>query len=114
MLNELKVRTALSEAKSELIELESKTNPSGDDTVKIIKLKERIETLKVVLGDERKALIKDKIREMGMSEGEVLRGSILVLESILVQRGFTTEEELQASLINVVKHLRSRNGSSGN
>lgn len=114
MLNENKIRTALAETRKELAELESKTEPTGDDTVRIIKLKERVETFRVVLGDERKALIKDKIKEMGMSEVEVLRGSILVLESILVQRGFTTEDELQASLINVVKHLRSRNGSSSN
>lgn len=114
MLNEAKVRLILAESRNELAELEAKTNPTGDETVKIIRLTERIETLKVIVGDERKTLIKDKIKEMNMTEHEVIRGSLLVLESLLVQRGFTTEEEIQTSLINVVKHLRSRNGSSSN
>lgn len=114
MLNETRIKSVLADTKKELTELESKTNPSGDDTVKIIRLKERMETLRVILGEERKSIIKETIRDMNMTEAEVMRGSLLVLESILVQRGFATEEELQASLINVVKHLRSRNGSSGN
>lgn len=109
MLTETRIKTVLLETKKELTELESKTNPSGDDTVKIIKLKERIETLKVILGEERKNIIKETIRDMAMTEAEVLRGSILVLESILIQRGFATEEELQANLISIVKHLRGRN-----
>lgn len=109
MLTETRIKTVLTETKKELTELESKTNPSGDDTVKIIRLKERIETLKVILGEERKSIIKETIRDMAMTESEVVRGSILVLESILIQRGFATEEELQTSLINIVKHLRGRN-----
>jgi hypothetical protein len=112
VLNEARLRTVLADTKKELTDLESKTNPSGDDTVKIIRLKERIETIRVILGDERKSIIKETIRDMNMTEAEVIRGSLLVLESILVQRGFATEEELQTSLINLVKHLRSRNGSS--
>lgn len=109
MLTETRIKTVLSETKKELTELESKTNPSGDDTVKIIKLKERIETIKVILGEERRNILKETIREMNMSESEVIRGSILVLEGLLVQRGFATEEELQTNLINIVRHLRGRN-----
>jgi len=109
VLTETRIKTVLSETKKELTELESKTNPSGDDTVKIIKLKERIETIKVILGEERRNILKETIREMNMSESEVIRGSILVLEGLLVQRGFATEEELQTNLINIVRHLRGRN-----
>jgi hypothetical protein len=109
VLTETRIKTVISETKKELTELESKTNPSGDDTVKIIKLKERIETLKVILGEERKNMLKEAIKDMCMTESEVIRGSILVIESILVQRGFATEEELQTNLINIVKHLRGRN-----
>lgn len=106
MLDEARLGMMLEQSKNTLRTLEGIVTPSSEDVLQKIKVKERIELLEMVLGGDKKREIKAKLREMKASEWEVLRGSILVLEQILVSRGFTNQEELQTNLLRAIEYMR--------
>jgi len=109
MIDENRLTLMLEDYKNQLKALSSTTNPSGEQTLQMVKIKERIDLIKVIIGEERKKILFDQMKEMNLTEWEIVRGSILVIENLLISRGFTNQEELQRNLIQVVKHLRDRN-----
>jgi hypothetical protein len=109
MLDENRLTLMLEDYKNQLKALSSITTPSGEQTLQMVKLKERIELIKVIVGEERKKVLFDQMKDMNLTEWEIVRGSILVIENLLINRGFTNQEELQRNLIQVIKHLRDRN-----
>jgi hypothetical protein len=109
MIDENRLTLMLEDYKNQLNALSSSTpNPSGEQTLQMVKIKERIDLIKVIIGEERKKILFDQMKEMNLTEWEIVRGSILVIENLLITRGFTNQEELQRNLIQVVKHLRDR------
>ena len=109
-MDEARLGMMLEQSKNLLRTLEGVTSPTSEDVLQKIRIQERIELLETVLGDERKREIKSRLREMKVSEWEVLRGSILVLEQILVSRGFTNQEELQTNLLKAIEYMRKTKG----
>jgi hypothetical protein len=110
MMDEARLGMMLEQTKNLLKTLDGVTNPTSEDVLQKIKVQERIFLLETILGDERKKEIKAKLREMKVSEWEVLRGSILVVEQILISRGFTHQEELQTSLLKAIEYMRKTKG----
>ena len=109
MIDENRLTLMLEDYKNQLKTLSSTPNPSGEHTLQMVKIKERIDLIKVIIGEERKKVLFEQMKEMNLTEWEIVRGSILVIENLLISRGFTNQEELQRNLIQVVKHLRDRN-----
>lgn len=110
MLPEPKIKALLRDAESRLRVLNGNPNPNNEQATQIVNLQARVASLKEVLGEEHKAMVRDQLRELKITEYEAMKGAVLVLEQILIARGFTNEEELQVNLINVVKFLRGRDG----
>jgi len=110
VLDESRLGMMLEQSKKVLKTLEGVTSPTAEDVLQKIKVQERIDVLEIILGDERKKEIKAKLREMKVSEWEVLRGSILVLEQIIISRGFTNQEELQTNLLKAIEYMRKTKG----
>lgn len=106
MLDETRITSILEECRKKLRSLETVAKETPDDVMSKVILKEKIDLLNVILGEERKRNLRDQVKKLDVTELEVLRGSILVIEQLLVARGFTNQEEITSNLIAVIKHLR--------
>lgn len=109
MLEENKLLIILNDSIKQLRTLDASPN-SDENKLERIKLKERIGTLSVVLGEERKKYLQKQITDLNVTENEAMKASLLVLEQLLIARGFTNREEMTIQMISAVKNLREKNG----
>lgn len=108
MLDENRILLLLEDAHKRHKVLNSSHKLTPEQNVQKVRLEERIDVLKAVSGEESKSELRDALKEMKTTEWELLRASILVIEQVLVARGFTNQEEIYSNLINVIKHMRER------
>lgn len=109
MLDENRILLLLEDAQKRHKDMMANGRLTAEQAVQKAKLEERIDVLKAIAGEESKQELRDALKDMRVTEWEILRGSIMVMEQILVARGFTNQEEIYANLINVIKHMRERN-----
>lgn len=112
MLDENKLLLLLEECRKEARIISDKTSQTPEELEKLIRLNERIDTLRFVIGEDRKKDLYSQLKEMKVTDLEVIKGSIYVLEQVLISRGFTNKEEIQKNLIAVIKLMRGNNASS--
>ena len=106
MLDETRVLLLLEDHKKEARTLSDKTNLTPEEFVELGRLNDRIDLLKLIVGEDRKKELFLQLKEMKITDIEVIKGSIYVLEQILIARGFTNKEEIQKNLLAVIKLMR--------
>lgn len=114
MLDENRLLSLLDDYQKKLRSLEAVAKETPDDVMAKAILREKINLLGIVLGEDRKRLLRDEIKKLDVSELEILRGSILVIEQILITRGLTNQEDITSNLLAVIKRLRETDSKKWN
>lgn len=112
MIDEFNLIALLEQTRKDARLLSSKKSLTDEENLNLIKLNERIETLKVVIGEDRKKELYSQLKDMKITDLELLKASIYVVEQVLISRGLTNREEIQKSLITVIKSIREKNAAS--
>lgn len=109
MLDETRTLLLIEDTKKDIRTLSDKKSLSSEESLQLVKLNERLDTLKFIAGEDRKKELYKQLLDLKITDIEVIKASIYVLEQILIARGFTNKEEIQQSLISVIKMMREKN-----
>lgn len=112
MLDETNLMSLLEQTRKDARTLSDKSKLSEAESLYLVKLNERIDTLKLVVGEDRKKELYKTLKEMKITDSELIKASIYVLEQVLISRGFTSKEEIQLNLLAVIRSFREKQNAS--
>jgi len=108
MLDETHLLSLLEKTRKDARALSDKSKLSEAENLHLIKLNERIDTLKLVVGEDRKKELFQTLKDLKITDSELIKASIYVIEQLLIARGFTDKEEIQRNLLAVVRSFREK------
>ena len=108
MIDEINLIALLEQTRKDARILSDKKKLSDVENLHLVKLNERISTLSLIVGEDRKKDLYHQLKEMKITDIELIKASIFVLEQTLISRGLTDKESIQKNLIAVIRSFREK------
>lgn len=111
MLDEINLISLLEQTRKDARLLSGKAKLTEEESLNLVKLNERISTLSLVVGEDRKKDLYLQLKDMKITDIELIKASLYTLEQILISRGLTDKETIQKSLIAVIRSFREKHNA---